>query len=115
LTQSGKPRPDYCFQFLDISSLNSLAGLLGGRPLTLFKIPLSLAIFRRGLVPDFRPTGRYPCCRHGCIAKPARFHRLNSYQLYLQRAKAHGHDIYDWLQAEAELVHGHSPSLSNEP
>jgi hypothetical protein len=26
---------------------------------------------------------------------------------------AHGHDVDDWLQAEAELVHGHSTSDSN--
>jgi len=41
--------------------------------------------------------------------------RHRAYELYLQRGKAHGHDIDDWLQAEAELVHGHSTSDSNVP
>jgi hypothetical protein len=41
--------------------------------------------------------------------------RHRAYELYLQRGKAHGHDVDDWLQAEAELVHGHSTSDSNEP
>jgi len=38
-----------------------------------------------------------------------------AYELYLQRGKAHGHDVDDWLQAEAELVYGHSTSDSNRP
>ena len=41
--------------------------------------------------------------------------RHRAYELYLQRGKAHGHDIDDWLQAEAELLHGHFTSDSNEP
>ena len=41
--------------------------------------------------------------------------RHRAYELYLQRGKAHGHDVDDWLQAEAELVHGHSMSDSNMP
>jgi hypothetical protein len=40
--------------------------------------------------------------------------RHRAYELYLQRGRAHGHDVDDWLQAEAELVHGHSTSDSNE-
>ena len=39
--------------------------------------------------------------------------RHRAYELYLQRGMAHGHDVDDWLQAEAELVHGHSTSDSN--
>ena len=41
--------------------------------------------------------------------------RLRAYELYLERGRAHGHDVDDWLQAEAELVHGHSTSDSNVP
>jgi Protein of unknown function (DUF2934) len=41
--------------------------------------------------------------------------RRRAYELYLQRGKAHGHDVDDWLQAKAELVYGHSTSDSNEP
>ncbi len=36
--------------------------------------------------------------------------RHRAYELYLQRGMAHGPDVDDWLQAEAELVHGHSSS-----
>ena len=39
--------------------------------------------------------------------------RHRAYELYLQRGMAHGHDVDDWLQAEAELVRGHSTSDSN--
>jgi DUF2934 family protein len=39
--------------------------------------------------------------------------RQRAYDLYLQRGMAHGHDVNDWLRAEAELVHGHSTSDSN--
>jgi uncharacterized protein (DUF2132 family) len=41
--------------------------------------------------------------------------RQRAYDLYLKRRMAHGHDVDDWLQAEAELVHGHSTSDSNVP
>ena len=39
--------------------------------------------------------------------------RHRAYELYVQRGMAHGHDVDDWLKAEAELVHGHSTSDSN--
>jgi uncharacterized protein (DUF2132 family) len=39
--------------------------------------------------------------------------RHRAYELYLQRGMAHGYDVDDWLQAEAEIVHGHSTSDSN--
>jgi hypothetical protein len=39
--------------------------------------------------------------------------RHRAYELYLQRGMAHGHDVDDWLQAEAEVVHGHSTTDSN--
>ena len=41
--------------------------------------------------------------------------RQRAYDLYLERRMAQGHDVDDWLQAEAELVHGHSTSDSNVP
>ncbi|MGA8309630.1 MAG: DUF2934 domain-containing protein [Terriglobales bacterium] len=40
--------------------------------------------------------------------------RCRAYELYVQRGMAHGHDVDDWLKAEAELVHGHSTSDSND-
>ena len=39
--------------------------------------------------------------------------RQRAYELYIKRAKAPGHALDDWLQAEAELVLGHSTSDSN--
>jgi hypothetical protein len=41
--------------------------------------------------------------------------RRRAYELYVQRGMTNGHDVDDWLQAEAELVHGHSTSDSNVP
>lgn len=39
--------------------------------------------------------------------------RNRAYELYVQRGMAGGHAMDDWLQAEAELVHGHSASDSS--
>ena len=39
--------------------------------------------------------------------------RQRAYQLYIKRGMAAGHALDDWLQAEAEVVHGHSTSDSN--
>jgi hypothetical protein len=41
--------------------------------------------------------------------------RHRAYELYARRGMTHGHDVDDWLQAEAELVYGHSTSDSNVP
>lgn len=41
--------------------------------------------------------------------------RLRAYELYVQRGMARGHAVDDWLNAEAELVHGHSSSDSTTP
>jgi hypothetical protein len=38
--------------------------------------------------------------------------RHRAYELYLHRGKAYSHDVDDWLQAEAELVHVHSTTVS---
>ena len=38
--------------------------------------------------------------------------RQRAYELYIKRGMAPGHDVDDWLQAEAEL-HDHSTSDSN--
>jgi L-fuconate dehydratase len=56
----------------------SAGRITGQASSTLFRILLSLVTFRGGLAQDFRPTEWYPCCRHGCTAKRARFRRLNS-------------------------------------
>ena len=41
--------------------------------------------------------------------------RLRAYELYVRRGMTHGHHVEDWVQAEAELVYGHSTSDSNVP
>jgi hypothetical protein len=41
--------------------------------------------------------------------------RLRAYELYVQRGRAHGHAIDDWLNAEAEIVHDRSSRDSNTP
>ena len=41
--------------------------------------------------------------------------RQRAYELYVQRGRANGHAVDDWLKAEAEIVHGHSSSDSNVP
>jgi hypothetical protein len=40
--------------------------------------------------------------------------RLRAYELYVQRGRSEGHAIDDWLAAEAELLHDHSTSESND-
>ncbi len=37
--------------------------------------------------------------------------RMRAYQLFEQRGYEHGHDVEDWLQAEAEVM-GKKPGLS---
>ncbi len=37
--------------------------------------------------------------------------RIRAYQLFEQRGCEHGHDLEDWLQAEAEIM-GKNPSAS---
>jgi hypothetical protein len=39
--------------------------------------------------------------------------RQRAYELYIKRGKSPGHALDDWLEAEAEVVHGHSSSDSN--
>ena len=39
--------------------------------------------------------------------------RQLAYELYIKRGMAPGHALDDWLEAEAELVFGHSTSDSN--
>ncbi len=39
--------------------------------------------------------------------------RQRAYELYVARGRSPGRALDDWLEAEAELVHGHSTSDSN--
>ena len=39
--------------------------------------------------------------------------RQRADELYVARGRSPGHALDDWLEAEAELVHGHSTSDSN--
>jgi hypothetical protein len=40
--------------------------------------------------------------------------RLRAHELYVQRGRAEGHAVDDWLASEAELLYGHSTSDSND-
>jgi hypothetical protein len=51
-----------------------------------------------------------------CCDRDRHRRRVDLYdELYVQRGMAPGHDVDDWLKAEAELVHGHSSSDSSTP
>ena len=41
-----------------------------------------------------------------CISDPSLYERTaqRAYELYLQRGKAHGYDVEDWLEAERQIV-----------
>ena len=39
--------------------------------------------------------------------------RIRAYQLFEQRSYQHGHDLEDWLQAEAEVL-GKKPGTSSD-
>ena len=40
--------------------------------------------------------------------------RLRAHKLCVQRGRAEGHAVDDWLAAEAELLYGHSTSDSSD-
>ncbi len=40
--------------------------------------------------------------------------RVRAYLIYERRGYEHGHDLEDWVQAEAEIM-GKKPSASTEP
>ena len=39
--------------------------------------------------------------------------RIRAYELYGQRGMAEGHAVQDWLEAEAELLNGHSTTVAD--
>jgi len=41
--------------------------------------------------------------------------RIRAYQLFEMRGQEHGHDMEDWLQAEAEVMGKKKPSASEKP
>jgi Protein of unknown function (DUF2934) len=49
----------------------------------------------------------------GSLGLTEEYIRLRAYQLYEQRGRQNGHDVEDWLQAEAE-VFGKKPRASAE-
>jgi hypothetical protein len=50
---------------------------------------------------DNKPT---PSLHQGSLELTEDYIRLRAYKLFEQRGREHGHDIGDWLQAEAEIV-----------
>ena len=40
----------------------------------------------------------------GSLELTEEFIRLRAYQLFEKRGREHGHDVEDWLQAEAEIL-----------
>ena len=45
-----------------------------------------------------------PSLDQGSLELTEEYIRLRAYELFEQRGREHGHDIDDWLQAEAEIV-----------
>ena len=45
-----------------------------------------------------------PSLDQGSLELTEEYIRLRAYKLFEQRGREHGHDIDDWLQAEAEIV-----------
>jgi len=41
--------------------------------------------------------------------------RLRAYELYVERGRAEGHALDDWLNAEAEIIDAHPSRDSNTP
>ena len=61
------------------------------------------ASMRTDAVPSLsKTTPREPMPEHAI--------RLRAHELYVQRGRAEGHAVDDWLAAEAELLYGHSTS-----
>ena len=62
---------------------------------------------RTAAVPSLsKTTPREPMLEHAI--------RLRAYELYVERGRAEGRAVDDWLAAEAELLYGHSTSDSND-
>jgi len=50
----------------------------------------------------------------GSLELTEEYIRLRAYELFEQRGREHGHDIGDWLQAEAEII-GKKQQLTDLP
>jgi hypothetical protein len=49
----------------------------------------------------------------GSLELTEEYIRLRAYQIYEQRGRQDGHDVDDWLQAEAEIL-GKKPNASED-
>jgi len=49
----------------------------------------------------------------GSLELTEEYIRLRAYQIYEQRGRQNGHDVDDWLQAEAEIL-GKKPNASED-
>jgi hypothetical protein len=48
-------------------------------------------------------VGVSPTAEQGSLELTEQLHRDHAYHLYEERGCQHGHDLDDWLQAEAEI------------
>lgn len=46
----------------------------------------------------------HPSLEQGSLELTEEYIRLRAYELFLKRGGEHGHDVEDWLQAEAEIT-----------
>ncbi len=55
-----------------------------------------------------------PSLDKGSLELTEEYIRLRAYQLFEERAYEHGHDIEDWLRAEAEVMGMHEAAAVEE-
>ncbi len=56
-----------------------------------------------------------PTCDQGSLELMEEYIRLRAYQLFEERGCQHGHDVDDWLEAEAEILGKRSSSNVEAP
>ena len=60
------------------------------------------------------PTFPHPSLDKGSLELTEEYIRLRAYQLFEERGYEHGHDLEDWLQAEAEIIGLHAAAAATE-
>jgi hypothetical protein len=65
-------------------------------------------------MPDNLTSSLHPEPEKGSLELTEELIRVRAYYFYAQRGCVHGHDLEDWLQAEAE-IYGKKPSATAEP
>ena len=65
-------------------------------------------------MPDKPTSGLTAKSEQGSLELTEELIRVRAYHFYENRGCEHGHDLDDWLQAEAEIV-GKKPAATAEP